>query len=83
LQLTLIPLTVNVGANGQSNIASQTINWGDVENFVFTPNAGYSISDVIVNGTVDEGAVTSLSLIVTGPTSVNVVFAINTYLFNG
>jgi YVTN family beta-propeller protein len=72
-------LTVNVGANGQSNIASQTVNWGSTENFVFTPNAGYSVSDVIVNGTVDEGAVASLSLIVTGSTSVNVVFAINTY----
>ncbi len=77
--LNTYALTVNVGANGQSNIASQTVNWGSVENFVFTPNSGYSVADVMVNGSIDEGAVTSLSLTITGPTTVDVSFAINTY----
>ena len=73
------PLTINVGANGQSNIASQTVNWDSVQNFVFTPNTGYNVADVVVNGTIDEGTVSSLSLTVTGDTSVDVSFAINTY----
>ena len=72
-------LTVNVGADGSSNIASQTVNWGSVENFAFTPDTGYSVADVIVNGTIDEGPVTSLSLTITGDTTVDVNFAINTY----
>ncbi len=72
-------LTVNVGSNGQSNIASGTVNWGSVESFVFTPSAGYHVADVVVNGSIDEGAVTSLSLTITGPTTVNVSFTINTY----
>ncbi len=72
-------LTVNVGTDGSSNIASQTVNWGSAENFAFTPDTGYSIADVVVNGTIDEGAITSLSLTITGPTTVSVNFAINTY----
>ena len=73
-------LTVNVDPNGSSNIASQTVNWGSVENFVFTPDTGYSVADVMVNGTIDEGAVASLGLTVTGDTTVDVSFAINTYM---
>ena len=72
-------LIVNVGVGGSSNIASQAVNVGSVENFVFTPNIGYSVSDVIVNGTIDKGAVSSLSLTITGDTTVSVSFALNTY----
>ena len=75
-------LTVNVGDNGSSNITSQTVNWGSVENFIFTPDAGYSVADVMVNGTIDEGAVTSLSLTITGDTTIDVSFAINTNNLN-
>jgi hypothetical protein len=72
-------LTVNVGSGGSSNIASQTVNFGSVENFEFTPDTGYSVADVVVNGTIGEGAVTSLSTTITGPTTVSVNFSINTY----
>ena len=58
-------LMVTVGADGSSNIASQTVNWSSAENFVFTPNAGYSVSGVDVNGS-SVGAVGSLSITVTG-----------------
>ena len=50
-----------------------------MENFAFTPDTGYSVADVMVNGTIDEGPVTSLSLTITGDTTVDVNFAINTY----
>jgi hypothetical protein len=72
-------LTVNVGSDGSSNIASQTVDFGSVENFEFTPDTGYSVADVVVNGTIGEGAVTSLSTTITGPTTVSVNFSINTY----
>ena len=71
VSFTTYSLTVNVGPDGSSNIASQTVNWGSVENFVFTPDTGYSVADVMVNGTIDEGAV-SLSLTITGDTTVDV-----------
>lgn len=72
-------LIVNVGVGGSSNIASQAVNSGSVENFAFTPNTGYSVSDVIVNGTIDKEAVSTLSLTINGDTTVSVSFALNTY----
>ena len=58
-----------MGADGSSNIASGTVNWGSVESFVFTPSAGYSVAGVDVNGS-SVGAVGSVSITVTGPTTV-------------
>ncbi len=72
-----VDLTVNVSPNGQSNIASGAVPSGSVENFVFTPDPGYNVADVVVNGTIDEGAVTNLGLTITGPTTVSVTFSIN------
>ncbi|MGA2680531.1 MAG: hypothetical protein ABSF44_01875 [Candidatus Bathyarchaeia archaeon] len=72
-------VTVNVGTHGSSNLASQTADWNTALNFVFTPDLGYSVADVVVNGYIDEGAVASLSLTITGSTIVSVTFAINTY----
>ena len=59
-------LTVNVGSNGQSNIASQTVSWGTSLSFVFTPNVGYHVADVVVNGTSHLGSVTTFSTMITG-----------------
>jgi cell division septation protein DedD len=73
-------LTVNTGQNGQSNIESQTVNWNSTANFAFTPDTGYSVAGVTVNGTINEGAVTSLSLTITGDTTLEISFAINTYM---
>ena len=72
---TVVALTVNTGTNGQSNIASGNVAWGSIENFVFTPNTNYHVTDVIVNGTIDQGAVATLNLNITGPTTVAVSFA--------
>jgi hypothetical protein len=71
-------LSVTVGENGQSNITSQTVNWGSVENFEFTPSTGFSVAGVDVNGS-SVGAVGSLSITVTGPTTVDVSFTISQY----
>jgi hypothetical protein len=71
-------LSVTVGENGQSNIASQTVNWGSVENFEFTPSTGFSVAGVDVNGS-SVGVVGSLSITVTGPTTVDVSFTISQY----
>jgi hypothetical protein len=72
---TMVALTVNVGANGQSNIASGNVAWGLSEKFVFTPNTNYHVTDVMINGTIDHGTVSMLNLNITGPTTVAVAFA--------
>jgi hypothetical protein len=76
--INVYSLIVNVGANGASNQTTETVDWGSNVGFLFTPNSGYHISDVSVNGT-SVGAVSTLSVLVKGPTSVNVTFSINTY----
>jgi exosortase len=71
-------VTVNVGPNGSCNLASQTIDCNSTLNFVFTPNLGYHVSDVVVNGS-SVGSVTSLDLEIMESTSVDVSFALDTF----
>jgi hypothetical protein len=71
-------VSVTVGAHGSSNLVSQMVSSGTTLNFVFTPDAGYHVSDVKVNGT-SVGSGSTLSVTVTGDTTVAVSFAINTY----
>ncbi len=71
-------ITVNVGANGTSNLASQTVEWNSNLKFVFTPNPSYHVSDILVNGT-SIGSVNSLDLKVTENTTVDVNFAVDTF----
>ena len=72
-------VTVNVGANGLSNLATQTVNWNTPLSFTFTPNTGYHVADVVVNGTTHLGSITSYNPTITGPTTVDVTFAQTTY----
>jgi hypothetical protein len=69
---------VNVGANGTSNLASQTVDWNSSLNFVFTPNPGYHVSDILVNGS-SVGSANSLNLKITENTTVDVSFAVDTF----
>jgi len=71
-------VTVNVGAHGSSNLASQTVDSGTTLKFVFTPDLGYHVRSVSVNGT-SLGAVGSLTVKITGDTSVNATFSVNQY----
>ncbi len=73
-------ITVTVGVYGSSNLASQTVNWGTSLNFVLTPNPGYHVSDVKINGT-SIGMPESFATNITGNTSVDVNFAANTCSF--
>ncbi len=73
-------VTVNVGSNGLSNLATQTVDSGTSLSFIFTPNLGYHVADVVVNGTTHLGSVTSYNPTITGDTSVDVTFAVNLYL---
>ncbi|GHT19680.1 hypothetical protein AGMMS4957_04470 [Bacteroidia bacterium] len=51
-------ITVSAGANGSISPASnQTVNYGDSRTFTFTPNAGYEINKVLVDGVNDASAV--------------------------
>ncbi|GHT39460.1 hypothetical protein AGMMS49965_05520 [Bacteroidia bacterium] len=53
-------ITVSAGANGSISPAShQTVNHGDSRTFTFTPNAGYEINQVQVDGVNDAAAISS------------------------
>ncbi len=56
-----------------------TVNYGDTPTYTITPNTGYHVQDVLVNGT-SVGAVTSyLFPSVTTNKTISATFAINTY----
>ncbi len=73
-------MTVAAGANGSIAPSGMlTVNHGSDQTFTITPNAGYHVADVLVDGT-SVGAVTGYTLNnVTANHSVVASFAINTY----
>jgi uncharacterized repeat protein (TIGR02543 family) len=73
-------ITPASGTNGTiSPSAVQTINHGENSTFTFTPNAGYRIADVLVDG-VSRGAITSHTFLnVTANHTISVSFAQLTY----
>jgi hypothetical protein len=76
-------ITASAGAGGYiSPTGSVSVNYGGSQSFTFTPNTGYQIADVLVNGTsvfssVVDGQYTISD--VTGDTTISASFAINTY----
>jgi hypothetical protein len=72
-------VTVNVGAHGSSNLATQTIDWNTQLSFIFTPDEGYHVADVVVNGTTHLGSVVSYNPTITGATTVDVTFTIDQF----
>ena len=76
-------ITVSAGANGSITPATnQTVNHGANQTFTFTPNTGYHINQVLIDGVNNPAAVTSGTYTfsnVTANHSISVSFAINTY----
>jgi hypothetical protein len=74
------PITVSVnGTGGAISPATATVNYGAVQAFVITPSVGYSVSNVIVDGS-SVGAVASYTFTnVTAAHTIEASFAINTY----
>ncbi|MDP2884490.1 MAG: T9SS type A sorting domain-containing protein [Ignavibacteria bacterium] len=71
-------LTASAGANGTITLSgSQTVNSGTDQTFTITPNAGYHVADVLVDG-VSAGAVTSYTFTnVTANHTISATFAVN------
>ena len=78
-----VTITASSDDNGQvSPSGSVVVNYGGSQSFTFTPNTGYQIADVLVNGTsVFSSLVNGQYTIsdVTGDTTISASFAINTY----
>jgi len=70
-----------VGGNGAiSPATNQTVNYGDTPTFTFTPNTGYYLNNVTVNGTLVTPAGNSYTFpAVTTDKTIVGMFAINTY----
>ncbi len=73
-------ITATAGANGTiSPNGAVAVTYGSDQSFTVTPNRGYHIADVIVDG-MSQGAVSTHHFTnVTTDHSINVSFAINTY----
>ncbi|MCW4009298.1 MAG: hypothetical protein NWF05_01590, partial [Candidatus Bathyarchaeota archaeon] len=73
-------VSASAGANGSISPAGDTtVNYGDSQSFTITPNAGYHIVDVQVDG-VSVGAVASYSFnSVNASHTISASFTINTY----
>ena len=74
-------LTPNVPTHGKIDPAVPvTVNWGTNQTFSFTPDPGYHVDTVMVDGTLVDGAPGSYTFTnVTDKHTIAVTFAINTY----
>ena len=75
-------VSVTQGTHGTIAPGTTTVNYGGSQEFTFTPDTGYYLADVLMNGTSVLGSVTDGAYTVsdvTGDTSVNATFATNQY----
>ena len=77
--------TINASAGSSGTISPSgnvTVNYGNSQGFTITPNTGYHVNDVSVNGS-SVGAVSSYTFTnVTGNATIAATFAINSYSIN-
>lgn len=74
-------ITATAGSDGTiSPSGAVVVNYGGSQTFTITPNTGYHVSDVTVDG-VSQGAITSYTFTnVTADHTITATFAINTYM---
>lgn len=80
-QQTSYTITASAGSNGSiSPSGAVTVNTGDDQTFTITPNNGYHVADVLVDGN-SVGAVTSYDFLdVTADHTISATFAINNFM---
>ncbi|HEY6874468.1 MAG TPA: hypothetical protein VI298_17250 [Geobacteraceae bacterium] len=72
-------ITATAGSNGTVTPPTVTANYGDNQTFTITPNAGYHVADVTVDGA-SQGAIASYTFTnITANHTIAATFAINTY----
>ena len=77
--LNTYAITVTQGANGTITPGSGVVSYGSSTTFTITPNTGYSIANVVVDGT-SVGVVPSYTFInVIAPHTITATFSNNTY----
>ena len=72
-------ITVNAGANGAITPTTATYAYGATPTFTITPDAGYSIADVTVDGTSVGAVATYTFLPLTAAHTIGATFVANTY----
>ena len=73
------PITVISGSGGTVSPSSANVNYGGSQTFTISPNTGYQVADVLVDGA-DRGAITSYTFSnVTATHTISATFAIDTY----
>ena len=79
--INTFPITVTQGDYGIISPETTNVNFGNNQDFTFTPTTGYHLIDVLMNGTsVMENVEIAYTVSnVTGATTLTATFAINTY----
>ncbi len=79
-EINTFTITASAGANGSiSPSGSVSVNHGNNQSFTITPNTGYHVADVLVDG-ISVGAVTNYNFTnVTANHTISASFAIDTY----
>jgi hypothetical protein len=72
-------ITVSAGANGSISPSTSNVNFGTSPSYTISPNAGYAISDVVVDG-VSQGAISTYTFsTVSDSHTISATFAIRTF----
>jgi hypothetical protein len=75
-----VTVTVTTGAHGTVSPGNQTLNWGTSVSLTITPDIGYHVADVLVNGS-SVGAVASYTFTaVSAGNTISASFAPDTYV---
>jgi hypothetical protein len=74
-------ITATTGSNGTiAPSGTVTVDYGEDKTFTFTPNTGYHVATVLINGTAETVAGNSYTFTnVTGNKTIHVTFAIDTF----
>ncbi len=78
--LNTYPITTSVGTNGSiAPSGVTTVNYGGSQTYTITPNTGYYIADVLLDG-ISQGAVSQLTLNnITSAHTISATFALSSY----
>ena len=72
-------ITASAGAHGTISPASATVNYGVDQSFTITPDTGYHVETLVVDGSAVTPETSYKFKAVTGPHTISATFAINTY----
>src|SRR5208337_3104750 len=79
VSVSQLTITVTQSSNGQISSGTTTVNYGDNQTFTITPNTGYSIASLTVDGSPVTAASSYTFSNIEASHTITATFTINTY----